>query len=286
MPDNTATRSQLLTELLQACAEGNLPRVNEILATPQIQAITPEEPVKYLNLALGTAVRSGHLNVSNRLLEIPYVMADAKKYNLEMAASGGHIEMLDKWLEIPAMASDLDGANLLSKSCRYRKMHMFNHLLDIPNVMEQIHDFEKYNLSETIVLALRYSSEDSYLSLTERLLKVPAIYDQVAKNSTLLLEVLDLTLKSIDKRMPLQDVRDYDGNVIDQARFGSLLDSEVNVVGALLKIAREQGIALELSETQRSIMDFCAPARQCLFDQLKRHNTLEPEASYSGTRLR
>jgi len=115
------------------------------------------------------ACNNGHLNVLNRLLEIPEVIVNATSlecYALRMAAENGHLNIVNRLLEIPqvlanAAAHDNYG---LRASAHLGHLNVVRRLLEIPVVV--------VNAATGNHASLRMSSDNGYNEIAYIMAKI------------------------------------------------------------------------------------------------------------------
>ncbi len=179
-------------DFLQACQQGNLERVNALIAQYDISGSSWLARMglvalgqDYLdvahnhNEALQQAALNDHLDIVNRLLDIPTVRDNAAADN-NMAlrwAARYHTEIVSRLLDIPAVRDNAAANNneTLRWAAQNGHLAIVNRLLEIPAVRD--------NAAANNNHALRYAAANGHLAIVNRLLEIPAVLNNAAADN-------------------------------------------------------------------------------------------------------
>ncbi|MBT6538986.1 MAG: ankyrin repeat domain-containing protein [Francisellaceae bacterium] len=151
-----------------ACNNGHIDVVNRLLEMPQVLGNATDND----NYALWRSAQNGHLCIVNRLLEIPQVLANATAVNngaLRFAAEYGHLNVVDRLLEIPQVQNNVSAMRSYPFCAAAENGHIsvVNRLLEIPDVLA--------NASINHNYPLRAASLKGHLDVVNRLLEIPTV---------------------------------------------------------------------------------------------------------------
>lgn len=116
--------------LWDACLWGDLSEVNRLLAEG-------EDPTVKENEAIRNAATEGHLEVVNRLLELPGVDATAKENEaIRKAATFGHLGVVNRLLEVPGVDATAKDNNAICLAIVAGRWDVVYRLLEVPEIKE------------------------------------------------------------------------------------------------------------------------------------------------------
>lgn len=149
---------------IQAVKQNDVNTLNVFLAEEGFEAAANR------NEALRVAAEIGHLEIVERLLQIPAVVDQATVYEncaLRQAAENGHLAVVERLLQIQAVAND---KSALRVAARYGILEIVEQQLQIQALVDQATDLDNY--------ALRMAARYGHLPVVERLLQIQAVVDQ------------------------------------------------------------------------------------------------------------
>jgi len=159
-----------------ACNNGHLNVVNKLLEIPKVVSKAENDRQ---NHSLCMAAENGHLKIVNKLLRIPGILAKSSanyNYSFFVSAENGHLDVVIRLLEIERVASYVRTNN-------YYALHMssWNGHLDVLNRLLEIPDIAAH-ASSSNNRSLRGAAKNGHFDVVNRLLQMSNVVADIAYN--------------------------------------------------------------------------------------------------------